>query len=115
MASFTRKATQQRSVKNGVLSLVLLGLFLLPIPINCPAHALEDQQDYSNDLGYSGVQTKGLHRRYLAEARRYRSQGRYELARQSYLLALSIAPREKEVSIIRKELEGLELLLRTLR
>ena len=59
--------------------------------------------------------TRFLEQRYLREARRYRSEGRYELARQSYVLALSICSNQKRLVIIRQELDSLELLLRTLR
>ncbi|MBQ7738229.1 MAG: hypothetical protein IJT59_01050 [Desulfovibrionaceae bacterium] len=59
--------------------------------------------------------TRFLEQRYLREARRYRREGRYELARQSYALALSICSNEKRIAIIRQELDGMDLLLRTLR
>lgn len=60
-------------------------------------------------------ETRSLEARYLKEARRYRAQGRYELARQSYAQALSICTKESRIPLIRKELEGVELLLRTMR
>ncbi len=60
-------------------------------------------------------QTKSLEMRYLKEARQYRAEGRYELARQSYVQALSICSDENRLKIIRQELDGLELLQRTLR
>ncbi|MBQ7585941.1 MAG: hypothetical protein IJU40_06825 [Desulfovibrionaceae bacterium] len=59
--------------------------------------------------------TRSLESRYLREARKYRAEGRYELARQSYVLALSVCSHERRLSIIRQELDGVELLLRTLR
>ena len=59
--------------------------------------------------------TRNLEDRYLREARQYRAQGRYELARQSYAQALSICTNEAKIPIIRKELDGIELLLRTMR
>ncbi|WP_298033832.1 hypothetical protein [uncultured Desulfovibrio sp.] len=52
---------------------------------------------------------------YLKEARKYREQGRYELARQSYAQALSTCRSNAKLDIIKRELAGVELLLRTMR
>ena len=52
---------------------------------------------------------------YLEEAREYRKQGRYELARQSYAQALSTCRSNAGLDIIKRELAGVELLLRTMR
>ena len=52
---------------------------------------------------------------YLKEAREYRKQGRYELARQSYAQALSTCRSNANLNIIKRELAGVELLLRTMR
>ena len=52
---------------------------------------------------------------YLEEAREYRKQGRYELARQSYAQALSTCRNNAGLDIIKRELAGVELLLRTMR
>ena len=52
---------------------------------------------------------------YLGQARQFREQGRYELARQRYLQALSICADDQTLSIIKRELNGVELLLRTMR
>lgn len=52
---------------------------------------------------------------YLNEARAYRAQGRYELARQSYTQALSICSDGPTLKVIQRELEGINLLLRTMR
>lgn len=59
--------------------------------------------------------TRNLESRYLREARKYRAEGRYELARQSYVQALSVCNSERRLDIIRHELDGIELLLRTMR
>ncbi|MBO4368553.1 MAG: hypothetical protein J5803_00410 [Desulfovibrio sp.] len=96
---------------------LLLLLFLLCTPF--VTHAKEIVQDdslfSSNNQLVSLNDTRSLQRRHLREARAYRANGRYEMARQSYLLALSISSDEKTVREIRKELDGLELMLRTLR
>jgi len=63
----------------------------------------------------SSYSTKSLEQRYLRQARAYRAQGRYELARQNYVLALSLCSKTDRLETIRQELDGLELLLRTLR
>ncbi|MBQ3060542.1 MAG: hypothetical protein IJD16_09585 [Desulfovibrio sp.] len=52
---------------------------------------------------------------YLAQARGYREAGRYELARQSYALALSTCQSPAEMEVIKRELDGVELILRSLR
>ncbi len=54
-------------------------------------------------------------RAYLQQARAYRAQGRYELARQSYVQALSICSDGPTLKVIQRELEGINLLLRTMR
>ena len=79
------------------------------------AHALDPQDEIESTTSSTSASTRSLHLRYLSEARKYRSEGRYELARQSYVLALSIASKDRDITLIRKELDGLELLLRTLR
>ena len=53
--------------------------------------------------------------KYLKQARAYRDQGRYELARQSYAQALSTCRSAEELAVIEKEMGGIELLLRTMR
>lgn len=52
---------------------------------------------------------------YLKQAREYRKQGRYELARQSYAQALSTCQSNEALAVIKHELGGVELLLRTMR
>lgn len=52
---------------------------------------------------------------YLKQAREYREQGRYELARQSYAQALSTCQSNEALAVIKHELGGVELLLRTMR
>jgi hypothetical protein len=53
--------------------------------------------------------------KFLEQARKYRAEGRYELARQSYAQALSTSRSDEETSVIRHEMGGVELLLRTMR
>lgn len=52
---------------------------------------------------------------YLLQARAFRDQGRYELARQSYALAMSTCRNSANLEIIKRELAGVELLIRTMR
>lgn len=52
---------------------------------------------------------------YLYQARRYRDDGRYELARQSYAQAMSTCRNNANLEIIRREMAGVELLIRTMR
>ena len=52
---------------------------------------------------------------YLYQARKYRDEGRYELARQSYAQAISTCRNDANLEIIKRELAGVELLIRTMR
>lgn len=52
---------------------------------------------------------------YVEQAREYREEGRFELARQSYVLALSICRNDADLAIIKRELAGVELMIRTMR
>lgn len=52
---------------------------------------------------------------YLQQARQYRDEGRYDLARQSYAQALSTCRSNANLEIIKHELAGCELLIRTMR
>lgn len=52
---------------------------------------------------------------YILLARKYRNEGRYELARQSYAQALSVCNNSANLEVIRRELAGIELLIRTMR
>lgn len=52
---------------------------------------------------------------YLEQARLYREQGRFELARQTYVQALATCRDSANLSIIKRELAGVELLIRTMR
>ena len=58
---------------------------------------------------------KSIMNKYLSRARQFRNEGRYELARQSYVQALSVCTDEETLLTIRNELNGIELLLRTMR
>ncbi|MBQ7607013.1 MAG: hypothetical protein IJU76_03455 [Desulfovibrionaceae bacterium] len=89
---------------------IILCLLLLS-----PSLSLADNGKADEILPYAGQSSSGLSSRYLYEARKYRAQGRYELARQSYVLALSICGSPRRLQTIRQELDGLELMLRTLR
>ncbi len=53
--------------------------------------------------------------KYLKQARNFRVRGRFELAKQYYLQALAICADEQSLKIIQRELDGTELLLRTMR
>lgn len=52
---------------------------------------------------------------YLDLARLYREQGRFELARQTYVQALATCRDTANLNIIKRELAGVELLIRTMR
>ncbi len=52
---------------------------------------------------------------YWKKARTYRDEGRFELARQQYLLALSSCYTEEAKIRVQRELQSVELLIRTMR
>lgn len=70
--------------------------------------AAQDHADYLAQANKSSLI-------YLEQARGFRTEGRYELARQRYLQALSICADDQTLSIIKRELSGVEMLLRTMR
>ena len=100
--------------------------FALPLALAAPAHA-DGVSSYSSGQSDTQAQRAAKDKAnylseanehslaYLGQARQFREQGRYELARQRYLQALSICADEKTVEIIKRELNGVELLLRTMR
>lgn len=101
---------------------ILVSVFFLfalfPLLASCtPA----PKRDYNGNVIMTGKEVEALrynHQKsldFLDEARDYRSSGRYELARQSYVQALSICSDGPTLNIIKRELEGINLLLRTMR
>ena len=100
--------------------------FALPLALAAPAHA-DGVSSYSSGQSDTQAQRAAKDKAnylseanehslaYLGQARQFREQGRFELARQRYLQALSICADEKTVEIIKRELNGVELLLRTMR
>lgn len=67
----------------------------------------------NNIVVNSGSNSESL--RYLKAARAFRNAGRYELARQSYVQALSLCANSKTLNTIRSELAGVQMLIRTMR
>ena len=100
--------------------------FALPLALAAPAHA-DGVSSYSSGQSDTQAQRAAKDKAnylseanehslaYLGQARQFREQGRFELARQRYLQALSICADEKTVEILKRELNGVELLLRTMR
>ena len=112
---------------NCICTLCLAAFLALPLAA-LPAMALADSMSsYSNQAGDAQAKREAKERAnylseanehslaYLGQARQFREQGRYELARQRYLQALSICADDQTLSIIKRELNGIELLLRTMR
>ena len=111
---------------NSICALCLTASFALPLALPAAAHA-DGMSAYSNGQSDAQAQRAAKDKAnylseanehslaYLGQARQFREQGRYELARQRYLQALSICADEKTVEIIKRELNGVELLLRTMR
>lgn len=91
-------------------------LFILFFCLVCTSPALAQSQSY-----YSGLGLQNRHHGpdvsedYLDQARDYRDAGRLELARQSYALALSTCLSTTNLEIIKREMDAVELMLRSLR
>ena len=115
---------------NSICALSLAAAFALPIAALAPARAqAENVSSYSNGHDPSVPQDKRAAKErneylieanehslaYLGQARQFREQGRFELARQRYLQALSICSDDQTLYIIKRELNGVELLLRSMR
>ena len=111
---------------NNICALCLAASFVLPLALAAAAHA-DGMSSYSSGQSDAQAQRAAKDKAnylseanehslaYLGQARQFREQGRYELARQRYLQALSICADEKTVEILKRELNGVELLLRTMR
>lgn len=93
-------------------------VFFLALWFTAPCATAQAQSLSAYDAGrpaFSGIAGPDISSDYLKQARRYREEGRYELARQSYAQALSTCRSEKDLAVIKRELAGVELLLRTMR
>lgn len=62
-----------------------------------------------------GGQDERISEAYLARARAFRNDGRYELARQAYVKALASCANEATLETIKRELDAIELIIRTMR
>ena len=91
-------------------------LLILLFCLVCTTPALGQGQS-----SYSGLGLQNRHHGpdvsedYLDQARDYRDEGRFELARQSYALALSTCQNATSLEIIKRGLDAVELMLRSLR
>ena len=98
----------------------LILLLVLLCSISCIACARAKRSaDGQTVLSKAEVQALNYNHKhslaYLHQARAYRAEGRYELARQSYAQALSICSDGPTLKVIQREMEGISLLLRTMR
>lgn len=89
-------------------------LFLgLSISLGMPCFAeAADNSYYERPTVRSGTD---ISVQYLNLARMYREQGRYELARQAYAQAISTCRNYGNLEIIKREMAGVLLLIRTMR
>lgn len=118
-----------KTSSHSIYALCLTAAITLPLAALPAAPALADSLSSYSDQGAADAQAKrdandrasylyGANKHsltYLNQARQFREQGRYELARQRYLQALSICADDQTLYIIKRELSGVELLLRTMR
>lgn len=92
---------------------ILLSLtLLLALAAPCLAEIVDGGPIPPNATVGSGID---LSVDYIKQARKYRDDGRYELARQSYAQAISTCRNSGNLEVIRRELAGVELLIRTMR
>ncbi|MBQ9405798.1 MAG: hypothetical protein IJU37_03545 [Desulfovibrio sp.] len=105
---------------SAVLRTALLALLATVLPVQADTLSAYDERDdnisrqewiYQPYPGTSNRHSLG----YLKQARRLRAERRYELARQHYLMALSLCTDQRTLDILKRELDGVELLLRTMR
>lgn len=96
------------------LASILIAVFILAAggPAGSMAEPIGGTPIYGNPTVGRGADVSIA---YLLQARAFRDQGRYELARQSYAQALSTCRNEANLEIIKRELAGVELLIRTMR
>ncbi len=93
-------------------SVLVPTLFLvLAISLGMPCFA-EAAGNYERPTVRSGAD---ISVQYLNLARMYREQGRYELARQAYAQAISTCRNYGNLEIIKREMAGGLLLIRTMR
>lgn len=90
-------------------------IFCLFCALASPFAANAEIVSGSGPAGSSFGNGPNISAQYLRQAREYRAEGRFELARQSYVQALSTCRDNDSLYIIRKELAGVELLIRTMR
>ena len=104
-----------------ILAALAAGPFFAAHPDGAQAMA-QSLSTYESGPAKSAAQPKksadqgpNISAKYLKQARAYRDQGRYELARQSYAQALSTCRTTADLEVIEREMGGIELLLRTMR
>ncbi|WP_374279354.1 hypothetical protein [Desulfovibrio sp.] len=112
---------------NSICALYFAAFIALPLAALPATVQADSMSSYSNQPGDAQARREAKERAnylseanehslaYLGQARQFREQGRYELARQRYLQALSICADDQTLSVIKRELNGIELLLRTMR
>ncbi|MDR2055149.1 MAG: hypothetical protein LBQ10_04700 [Desulfovibrio sp.] len=96
-----------------ILPSVFLVLTMVMSPFIAPSAAPAAENAYRTEPPV--IDGPNISEEFLEQAREYRAKGRYELARQSYAQALSTCRSNEEMAVIRHEMGGVELLLRTMR
>ena len=94
---------------------VAIFLTLAMLAMNGVAFSSVSAAEKIYDAGQRPVAGPNVSEKFLKQAREYREKERYELARQAYAQALSTCRSSEEVAVIKHEMGGVELLLRTLR
>lgn len=97
----------------GGIAIFSIGLIIYPHDIQADTLSAYDYDIQNNIVINNGSNSESLW--YLKAARAYRNAGRYELARQSYVQALSLCANSKTLNTIRSELAGVQMLIRTMR
>ncbi len=93
--------------------LIRRSMWLLPLCLLCTSPLDFTTSLPHSGLAYAGESKEAIHNLNLA--RKYKKQKRYELARQYYLLALAATTTTTTRDTIQRDLQVVELQIRTLR
>lgn len=102
LISYTRR---KAALKSGLRILTVICALAVAVPV--PA---------GSDVNFDSLPPDtGLTRRHWVTARDYQRQMRYELARQHYVLALAACRNSRTQAQLKRELEGVDLQIRSMR
>ncbi|MDL2306525.1 hypothetical protein LJC48_00655 [Desulfovibrio sp. OttesenSCG-928-C06] len=114
-----------RAKKNSTVTLLLLALLALPVLSGCSLFSTSSESTESSSLFFFGKSSDGGNvnvSEYTPDSllnyqlgRNYAASGRYELAREHYLIALAAANTQELQEALSQELRGIDLMIKSLR